>query len=115
MDGDNRIDSLDACPIEDAISNDGRPIAQYHRGVVQSEEAFGDGDGLDEPCGDGEDPVQRTKGRSRVRVASKSLATVGNKATVTAKRLKPGAHRVKVSISSSGGAGTARTKSFRVR
>ena len=59
--------------------------------------------------------VQRKKGRSWVRVASKSLATVGNKATVTAKRLKPGAHRVKVSISSSGGAGTARTKSFRVR
>ena len=59
--------------------------------------------------------VERKKGGRWVRVTSRTDATVGNKATLTVKRLRRGAHRVKVSISSSGGAGTPRTKSFRVR
>ena len=115
MDGDNRIDSLDACPTEYAISNDGCPIAQIAAVSPRVKRRSATVTVSTSRAATVKILVQRKKGRSWVRVASKSLATVGNKATVTAKRLKPGAHRVKVSISSSGGAGTARTKSFRVR
>ena len=115
VDGDNRIDSLDACPTEYAISNDGCPVAQIAAVSPRVKKRSVTVTVSTSRAAKVKILLQRKKGRSWVRVTSKSLATVGNRATLTVKRLKPGVHRVKVSISSSGGAGTARTKSFRVR
>jgi hypothetical protein len=59
--------------------------------------------------------VERKKGRRWVRVTRKTLATGGNRASLTVKRLKRGSHRVRISIASAAGRGTSVTKRFRVR
>ena len=59
--------------------------------------------------------VERKKGRRWVRVARRTLASFGNRATYRVSRLKRGTHRVRVSISSGAGSGTSVSKTFRVR
>ena len=114
-DGDGRPDATDACPDEAAATPNGCPIAQIGGISPRVKKRTATVTVSTDRAATVTILVQRKKGRGWVRVTTKSLATVGNKATLTVKRLKPGVHRVKVSISSSGGAGTARTKSFRVR
>jgi Thrombospondin type 3 repeat len=114
-DGDGRPDTVDACPDEPATTPNGCPIAQIGGISPRVKKRTATVTVSTDRAATVKLLVQRKKGRGWVRVATKSLATVGNRATLTVRRLKPGVHRVKVSISSSGGAGTARTKSFRVR
>jgi thermitase len=118
-DGDDRLDSSDACPTEYAISNDGCPVAQVaavaprvkKRGSRRSATVTVS----TTRAATVRVTVQRRKGRSWVRVARRTIVVSGTTARLTVTRLKRGAHRVRVSISSSGGRGTPVTKSFRVR
>ena len=116
-DGDGRIDARDACP--DRVRDRRTTAARSRRSPrcrPRVKKAFGDRDGLDEPCGDGEDHRRAEEGRPLGPGDEQDASRrSGTELSLTVKRLKRGAHRVKVSISSSGGAGTARTKSFRVR
>ena len=56
--------------------------------------------------------VERKRGRRWVRVVRKTIVTSGNRARLRVSPLRRGAHRVRISIASSG---TSVTKSFRVR
>jgi hypothetical protein len=50
-----------------------------------------------------------------VRVARKTLATSGNRASVKVSHLARGKHRVRISILSGAGEGSSVSKTFRVR
>jgi subtilisin family serine protease len=114
-DGDNRVDADDACPTEYAISNDGCPVAQVTALSARVKKRSATVSVSTSRAATVQITVERRKGGGWVRVTRKTRATVGNRVSLTVTRLKRGAHRVKVTISSSGGAGSPRTKSFRVR
>jgi subtilisin family serine protease len=59
--------------------------------------------------------VERKRGRRWVRVTRKTRAIAGSRTVLKVSRLKRGKHRVRISISSSGGRGSSVSKSFRVR
>jgi subtilisin family serine protease len=118
-DGDGRYDASDACPGEHAVTNDGCPLAQVaslsarpkKRGSRRSVTIRVTTTRLAIV----RVTVERRKGRRWVREARTTRVTVGNRVTVTAKRLKRGVHRVRISVSSRAGSGTPVTKAFRVR
>ena len=114
-DGDGRIDAGDACPDEAAATANGCPIAQIGAISPKVKRRSATVTVSTSRAATVRILVQRKQGRRWVRVTSRTRATVGNQVSLTVTRLKRGVHRVKVSISSSAGTGTPRTKSFRVR
>ena len=115
-DGDGRIDAGDACPDEAAATANGCPIAQIAAVSPQSEDRRSVTVTVStDRAATVKVTVERKKGGRWVRVTRKTIVTAGNRARLKVSGLRRGAHRARVSISSSGGAGTPRTKSFRVR
>jgi subtilisin family serine protease len=116
-DGDDRIDASDACPFEYAISNDGCPLAQVASLSAKARKRGSRRSATVKVAATRfatmRITVERKKGRRWARVARRTV--VGTATTLRLSRLKRGAHRVRVSISSNAGAGTSRSKSFRVR
>jgi Thrombospondin type 3 repeat len=114
-DGDGVTGASDSCPSIAAGTRDGCPLPQvasvsarvkHHTATVAVSTSRTATVGV---------AVERKQGRTWVRVSRKTLVTSGNRARVKVSRLKRGAHRVRVSVSSSSGSGTPVTKGFRVR
>ena len=59
--------------------------------------------------------IERKRGRRWVRVKRRRAATVANRVSVAARRVRPGRYRVRVSIANGAGRGTPVSKRFRVR
>jgi hypothetical protein len=114
-DGDGRIDAGDACPDEAAATANGCPVAQIARVSPKVRKRSVTVTVTTDRAATVTIKVWRKKGSGWVRVTSRTLVTSSNRVVLKKSRLKRGLHRAKVSISSSGGAGTPRTKSFRVR
>jgi subtilisin family serine protease len=118
-DGDDRIDSLDSCPTEYAISNDGCPLPQIaslsgkvrKRGTRRSLTVRV----LTTRLANVRVTIERKRGKRWKRVKRRRTATVANRASVAAPRVRPGRYRVRVTISSGAGRGTPASKRFRVR
>jgi thermitase len=117
QDGDGHPDSSDSCATEYAITGNGCPLAQVaslsakakKRGSKRSATIRVTANRLATM----RITVERKKGRRWVRVARRTVS--GTRGTLRVSRLKRGRHRVRISISSSGGRGTPVTKRFRVR
>jgi subtilisin family serine protease len=118
QDGDARPDSTDACPTEPAATNDGCPLAQVASLSAKSRKRGRKRSATVKVATTRlamlTITVERKKGRW-VRVARRTLASFGNRATFKVSRLKRGRHRVRVSISNGAGRGTSVSKTFRVR
>jgi hypothetical protein len=112
-DGDDRIDSSDACPTEYAISNDGCPLAQVASLSAKVRKRTATVKVAATRAATLRITVERKKGRRWVRVTRRTVS--GTAKTLRVKRLKRGRYRVRVSISSGAGAGASVSKSFRVR
>ena len=116
-DRDGRANVSDACPTEPALTANGCPLAQVaalsakakKRGRKRSARITVTATRVATM----RVTVERKKGRKWVRVSRRTIS--GTSGTITLSRLKRGSHRVRVSISSSAGAGTSVSKTFRVR
>jgi Subtilase family/Thrombospondin type 3 repeat len=114
-DGDGRPDAVDACPDEPATTPNGCPIAQIGGISPRVKKRTATVTVSTDRAATVRILVQRRKARGWVRVTSKTRPTVSNRVSLTVKRLKLGTHRARVTIKSSGGEGTPRAKTFRVR
>jgi hypothetical protein len=118
-DRDGRYDGSDACALEYAITNDGCPLPQV-ASLTAKVRKRGSTRSVTVAVGTTRlailrVTIERRKGGRWVRVTRQKLVTVGNRATVTGRRVAAGRYRVRVSISTSAGTGGLVTKGFRVR
>ncbi len=114
-DGDGRYDASDACPTEHARTTDGCPLPQVASLSARARKGTATVKVTTSRLAAVRITVERKKGGRWTRVARKSVLTSGNRASLTVKRLKPGSYRVRISLSSSAGSGTPKSKTFRVR
>jgi subtilisin family serine protease len=114
-DRDGVADVTDACPRETAATRNGCPLAEVASLSAKAERRSATVRVSTTGRAMMRITVERKRGRRWVRVARRTRAAVGNRATLKLSRLKRGTHRVRISISSSAGNGTSVSKSFRVR
>jgi thermitase len=114
-DRDGVSDGTDACPKDAAETKDGCPLARVASLSAKAKRGSATIRLTTSRLAMVRITVERKKGRRWVRVARKTAATVGNRASLKVSRLKRGTHRVRISISSSAGNGTSVSKTFRVR
>jgi thermitase len=112
-DGDGIADASDGCPNEAAATLNGCPLAQVASLSAKARKRSATVKVTTTRLARIRITVERKHGGRWVRVARETEA--GRSATVRLSRLERGSHRVRVSVSSSAGAGTSVSKSFRVR
>jgi subtilisin family serine protease len=112
-DGDGFADPSDGCPNEHAATSNGCPLAQVSSLSARAGKRSATVKVVATRDSQLKVTVERKKGRRWVRVTRKTV--FGTSATLKFKRLKRGAHRVLISISSSAGNGSSVSKTFRVR
>jgi hypothetical protein len=114
-DGDGVYDVSDSCLTVHAATKNGCPLAQVASSSAKAKKLSVTVKVTTSRVATLRITVERRRGGKWVRVARKTIVTSGNRARLTVKGLKRGAHRVRISISSSAGRGTPVTKAFRVR
>ena len=113
VDGDGIADGFDACPTAPAATHNGCPLAQIASLSAKPRGRTATVKVRATSVATIRITVERKKGHRWVRVTRKTVA--GTSATLRLRHLRRGPHRVRVSISSSGGRGSTVSKSFRVR
>jgi subtilisin family serine protease len=114
-DGDGVTGASDACPSIAAATRDGCPLPQVASVSARVKNHSATVSVSTSRTATVRMAVERKRGRGWVRVSRTTLVTSGNRARVTVRRLRRGAHRVRISVSTSSGSGTPVTKGFRVR
>jgi Subtilase family/Thrombospondin type 3 repeat len=114
-DGDGVYDVSDSCLTVPAATKNGCPLAQVASSSAKAKKRSVKVKVTTSRVATLRITVERKRGGRWVRVARKTIVTSGNRASLTVKGLKRGAHRVRISISSSAGSGTPVTRAFRVR
>ena len=114
-DGDALPDSSDTCPTVAASTPNGCPLAQVASLSAKAKQRKATIRVSTSGAATVRITVERKKGGRWVRVTRKTIVVSGTHASLKVSRLKRGTHRVRISITSSGGSGNSVSKTFRVR